>query len=148
MVAAMTREEVHKVLTYLVKAGKLQPVEGQTAVWSDVLAGVRYVDAIEACRALARSDREWVSAGDVLGEVRRLRRARIGNREAPAPPPNLSAAEYVAWRRAYYDALGDGDDVETADDRACATIGARRAPDELVKVDVAGLIERGAPRGA
>ncbi|MEE6280175.1 hypothetical protein [Georgenia sp. MJ170] len=150
MAHAMTAEQVHNVLAYLVKAGKLQPVDGMVAVWRDVLTGVRYGDAIEACRSLAAGEAGWLTPGHLFGEVRRLRRARIGNRSAPAPPPSVAGDGWAQLRfqRAYIEALGDGDDDDVADERACAAVGVHREPEVLVAVDVAGLIERGGPDGA
>lgn len=119
----MTHEEAHNVVTYLVAAGKLQPLEGQATIWRDALnhTRVRYTDAIEACRAIAAGTGSWLTPGDVIAEVRKVRATRIGNRTAPEPPPALAddPAGQQRWIRAYYAALGDGRDETEADTSAC-----------------------------
>jgi hypothetical protein len=124
----MTEEHAALVVAYLNRAGLLPAMTGQAAVWRDALWGVRYADAVEACRALARQpDRvAYVKPGDVLREVRKLRADRIGNRRPPAPPVPLDPVEDLAFGRVYMLALGDGATEADADAAACAAAGVER----------------------
>lgn len=144
----MNREETHNVLTYLVTAGKVQPLDGQAGVWHDALAGIRYEDAIAACRAVAASDKTWVTPGTVQAEVRRIRRERIGNATPPPPPPDVTDPRaQIAYQRAWYAAVGDGQAPEAADAAACAQIGAQRLAEVETRRPVSALLE-GAVRHA
>jgi hypothetical protein len=123
----MTEEHAALVVAYLNRAGLLQAMTGQAAVWRDALWGVRYSDAIEACRALARRPGVvQVKPGDLLFEVHLLRKGRIGNRRPPAPPVELSAEADAEFGRVYVRALGDGATEAEADAVACAVAGVER----------------------
>lgn len=122
----MNREETANVVTYLVAAGKLQPVDGQAAVWHDALGALRYADAVEACREIAAGEGSWVTPGTVRAAVRRIRSGRIGNQVPPSPPPDVSASAQIDYQRAFLGALGDGLDRTEADRAACSQIGAQR----------------------
>jgi hypothetical protein len=130
----MTHEQAALVVTYLNRAGMIQAMEGQAAVWRDALYGVCYEDAIEACRELVRrAGVVQVKPGDLLAEVRLIRRARIGNRVAPAPPVELPPARDAQFCRAFLRALGDGADEDQADAQACRAVGVVRG--ELPEAD-------------
>lgn len=123
----MLETEALDVVAYLNRAGLLQAMTGQAAVWRDALWGVRYPDAIEACRALARRPGVvQLKPGDLLFEVRKLRAGRIGNRVPPAPPVELSAEAGARFGRVYLRALGDGATDAEADAVACRMAGAVR----------------------
>jgi hypothetical protein len=123
----MSNQEALALTTYLVRAGMLQPVSGQAAVWRDALAGVRYEDAQEAVRALARRPGVvLVKPGDLLFEVHKLRASRIGGRRPPAPPVELSPEADAEFGRVYVRALGDGASEAEADAAACAAAGVVR----------------------
>lgn len=123
----MGHAEATNVVAYLNRAGMLQAMEGQAAVWKDALWGVRYADAMEACRELVRRPGVvQVKPGDLLLEVRKVRAARRGNRVPPAPPLELPADAQLAFGRAYMRALGDGASEAEADAAACHVVGAVR----------------------
>lgn len=124
----LSNTEAAGVVAYLNRAGLLPALVGQAAVWRDALWGVRFPDAQEACRVLARQpDRvAYVKPGDVLREVRKLRADRIGGRRPPAPPEPLDPAADLAFQRAYLVALGDGATEADADAAACAAVGVVR----------------------
>jgi hypothetical protein len=124
----MTREQVSYLVAYLNRAGLVIAVEGQAAVWHDALWGIRYEDALEACRQLARrpGGSRFMVPGDLLVEVRKVRNARIGNRVPPAPPDELPAEAQAEFGRAYLRALGDGLTETQADQAACAVAGVVR----------------------
>lgn len=123
----MTEEHAALVVAYLNRAGLLQAMTGQAAVWRDALWGVRYEDAVEACRELARRPGVvQLKPGDLLFEVRKLRAGRIGNRRPPAPPVELDAADDAKFGRVYLRALGDGGTEAEADAVACRVLGVER----------------------
>lgn len=126
----LSQTEAVNVVAYLNRAGLLLAMEGQAAVWQDALWGVKYADAVEACRTLAREplrNGRFVTPADVLGAVRRLRAGRIRDRVAPAPPVPLPPAIEKLFGQTYVRALGDGATEEQADELACSTVGVVRA---------------------
>lgn len=77
--------------------------------WHDVLSAYRLEDARAAAAQLA-ARQPFISPGELVPEIRRIRDARIGD-QAPAylPPINgETGAEYIARRRAQLAAIGDG----------------------------------------
>lgn len=104
--------EAASLVAYLNRAGLLQALEGQAAVWADVLGEVRYVDAVEAARKLVAthtSDLRWVTPADMLAAVRALRAARVA--AAPPPLPAVDPDDVVAYqleRRRMLTAIADG----------------------------------------
>jgi hypothetical protein len=127
MTRRMTQEQALSLVAYLNRAGMLQAMEGQAAVWRDALEGVRYLDAQEAARSLVRRPGlHWLSPGDLLAEVRAIRKARIADRVVPAPPVELDVDTEFRFRRAYLAALGDGASEPQADAEACKAVGVTR----------------------
>lgn len=114
----MKQTEAASLVAYLNRAGLLQALEGQAAVWADVLGEVRYVDAVEAVRQMSTtrtSDERWVTPGDVIAAVRALRAARV--LAAPPPLPNVDpddVAAYQAERRRLTKEIADGRDPQQA----------------------------------
>lgn len=126
----MTQEQAVALVAYLNRAGMLQAMEGQAAVWRDALHGVNFRDAQDGCRALVRRPDapRFVTPGILLQEVRRIRAARIAGRDAPAPPEALAWADDRRFKRVYLGALGDGASEADADAAACAAVGVVRPP--------------------
>lgn len=136
----MNRAETAEVVAYLNRAGMVWAVEGMVEVWHDALGDQRVEDVQQACRDLvrsaARSERTGnrnVTPGEVFGQVRRIRAARIGGRLVPAPPEAVgdSAEAQIRFHREYLRALGDGAEPEQADAVACRAVGARRPAGEV-----------------
>jgi hypothetical protein len=124
----MTHEQASNIVAYLNRAGLLIAMDGQAAVWHDALWGIRYQDAMEATRNLARrpGGAHFLVPGDLLAEVRKIRAGRIGNRRPPAPPEQLEPEQDLRFQRAYLLALGDGESENTADRAACEAVGVLR----------------------
>lgn len=79
------------------------------AIWSVVLAGVRYEDAREAVVAIAQRQ-AFIAPADVIAEVRRIRRNRLASADRMLPdvdPDDVPA--WLAARRGQLAALADGD---------------------------------------
>lgn len=121
----MTHEQAAYLVAYLNRAGLLIAMEGQAAVWHDVLWGIRYEDAMDAARNLARrpGGAHLLVPGDLVAEVRKVRGARIGNRRPPAPPVQLPPDQDLTFQRVYLMALGDGQSENVADAAACEAVG-------------------------
>lgn len=134
----MNREETGNMVAYLNRAGLLYAMTDQVAVWHDAIgATVRYEDAKEACRNLARDPAlagrrggSFLTPGDVLTEVKRIRGRRMAGQLVPAPPSALDddPAGQLRFHREFVAALGDGVGPECADQQACAALGVQRAP--------------------
>lgn len=149
----MTNEQAVGLVAYLNRAGLLIAMEGQAAVWKDALWDVAHADAQEACRLLVREGvpERFARPVDLLRTVRKIRRARIGDRVPPAPPVELPAAAGLAFHRAYLRALGDGAAEEMADAVACRSVGVvrevlagpSRDPRELIEATAAALRREG-----
>lgn len=86
--------------------------------WQLVLDDVSYADAQQAVRTIYRrlaEQDDWkgyrrIEAADVLAECRRMWRARLDHLdlEALIPPPGLTVAEDVQWRRNAIRAIANG----------------------------------------
>ena len=77
--------------------------------WHDVLGQHRLEDARQAAANIA-GRQPFVSPGEIVTEIRRIRDARIGDTLPAYLPPadDETGAEYVARRRAQLRAIGDG----------------------------------------
>ena len=127
----MNRAETQTIVTYLNRAGLLQALEGQAAVWHDAIGRLDFTDAQAACRALAESrtgNDRWVTPGDVRAGVRAIRARRTAGITPPAPPVPLDVARDIAWRREYVRARGDGSTDQAAQDTANHVLGITPEP--------------------
>ncbi|QOP64942.1 hypothetical protein SEA_BRYNNIE_44 [Arthrobacter phage Brynnie] len=143
--SGMTQEQAVAVVAYLNRAGLVIAMEGQAAVWRDALYGVRYADAVDACRELVREGavrERFATPADVLRMVRRMRGKRLADAVPPAPPVALDVAADLAFRRAWLRAVGDGATEEQADAHACGVVGVVRAVESGPSRDPRELIEQ------
>lgn len=113
--------ELVTLVSQLCPGQKLGP--GTDVAWQLVLADCTYADAKDAVvviyRRLADIDNpvgyRRVEAAEILGECRRTWRRRLDrlDPEALVPPPGLSVAEDVEWRRRTVRAIANGAAVPT-----------------------------------
>jgi hypothetical protein len=78
--------------------------------WGDLMPDVRFVDAKEAVKIIARRS-PWISPAEIIAEVKRVRGERIAQHGEIVPPADLdpdNAEEYSNWLRAARQAIGDG----------------------------------------
>jgi hypothetical protein len=75
--------------------------------WTDLMSDVRFADAKEAARNLAKAQ-HFISPADVRREVRRIRADRIARHPHVDPPGNLTEIEYRSWLRDTQQAIADG----------------------------------------
>lgn len=124
--------------------------EADARAWAEALPDIRLEDARAAIVRHYRERRDWIMPADVLGLVRIVRRDRIIEAECRGalrvePPRDLDADLDITWRREYRAALGDGEDITSADARACSAVGATREPEaELTQRPVAQLVDAAA----
>lgn len=124
----MNQQQATSLVMYLNRAGLLNAMEGQGAVWADALSDVSYVTAQEVVRSMAATrttDQRWVTPGDVRAEVARIRKVRTSALGVFYPPAELDddVPKAIAWQRAYVEAIGDGETPDAATKRACDAIG-------------------------
>lgn len=124
----MNQTEAANLVLVLNRAGLVQAMEGQAAVWAMALEDVSYVTAQEVARAMVKgrtSDMRWVTPGDIRSEVARLRKQRTSAIGVVNPPAELAdrVADTITWQRAYVEAIGDGDAPDVAEKRACDALG-------------------------
>lgn len=145
-------EQMTAILRYLDSANLSGAKNGQVAVWLDVISAkfpqMRMEDAQQACRELAsrrtasKGD-TWITPGDLIAEVKKIRSdrlARIGS--AYRGPDGLTATQEREWTKRFIAAVGDGLEVEqaiTATDRALRVT---RAEVEAGARDVSQLLGR------
>lgn len=75
----MNHTETVQLIAYLDRAGLVQALDGQAAVWTDALDDVAYADAHQVARRLVRertSRDRWVTPGDIRAGVRELHAAQ------------------------------------------------------------------------
>jgi len=129
----MNQQQATSLVMYLNRAGLLNAMEGQGAVWADALSDVSYVTAQEVVRGMAATrttDQRWVTPGDVRAEVARIRKARTSALGEVNPPAELdeSPRRSITWLRAYVEAIGDGESPDAATKRACDALGIEVPP--------------------
>lgn len=105
--------------------------------WAEALDDVvNLADGKAAITQHARNSSEYLKPLHVNAEVRRIRKERVERiGDGGIPPAELADKHYVeaAWRREFARAIGDGDQFDTAEKRACAAVG----------VEVPAVIEGG-----
>lgn len=126
--------EAVQIVTYLNRAGLLPAMEGQAPVWQDALGNINATDALEACRNIARMPTGagrgglFVTPGELIGEIKRIRAKRTAGVELP-PPPSALAENPIAqqrWHRAFMHQVGNGFPPEAAEVFACERLGVPR----------------------
>lgn len=113
------------------------------AWWTLGLCELRFADAEAAMRHLVAGgigERKWITARDVIRQVRAIRAERHERAPEPVPPAGLEWAEEQRFRRWYWIAVGNGDAPPLALERAASGVGADRyiapaAPDTGEPVD-------------
>lgn len=123
----MNQQEATNIVLVLNRAGLVNAMEGQAAVWAMALEDVSYITAQEVARSMVTnrtSDQRWVTPGDVRAEVKRIRKIRADAMGGFIPPAELDERprDAIEWQRAYTEAWCDGDDEERAMKRACAAL--------------------------
>lgn len=104
----MNQQQAVALVSYLNRAGLLQALEGQSAVWADALDDVDFTDAQAAARTLARArtgGERWVTPGDIRAGVRDIRRARL--RANPLPVPAVDPDDARAYLAAFKAQVAD-----------------------------------------
>lgn len=117
-------EQMTVILRYLDSANLSGAKNGQVTVWLDVISAkfpqMRMEDAQQACRELAsrrtasKGD-TWITPGDLITEVKKIRSdrlARIGS--AYRGPDGLTGTQEREWTKRFIAAVGDGLEVEQA----------------------------------
>lgn len=143
----MKQTEAVTVVTYLNRAGLLHAMEGQGAVWADALEFVRFEDARDVARDLARTRRgadRWVTPGDIIDGASRLRASRVNGRTPPPPPPCIphdNVAAQIGWQRTVTRHLADGLDDGAATAAALTEMGLPPLEIEHTR-PVAALVEQ------
>jgi hypothetical protein len=81
--------------------------------WGSVLADLHFADCLTAVHAIARRQ-PFISASDVVAEVRRIREQRIDDARIPVPPLELAddGPAELAWRRQVLREIADGVPVD------------------------------------
>lgn len=143
----MNQTEAVTVVTYLNRAGLLHAMEGQGAVWADALEYVRFEDARDVARDLARTRRgadRWVTPGDIIDGASRLRASRVNGRTPPPPPPCIphdNPMAQIAWTRTVTRHLADGLTDAEATNATLAEMGLPPLQIEAAR-PVAALVEQ------
>lgn len=78
--------------------------------WGDLMPDIRFVDAKEAVKNIARRS-PWVSPAEIIAEVKRVRSERIARHGDITPPSDLDPDNYEAyraWLHAARQSIGDG----------------------------------------
>ena len=135
----MLATDTTKIVARLNFVGML-PVRdaAMVAIWHEDIGHLEFPLAFEAARWLSqnRGSAAYGQAkpADLLGAVKAVRRARIddllGNAPVPEPPAELdpdNVGAYLAWRKAWVKAAGDGASVDQANAHADLVLGIERA---------------------
>jgi hypothetical protein len=106
----MTPQETVILARYVKALCPQQAFDSHTPdAWHDVLGAYRLDDARQAAANLA-ARQPFISPGEIVPEIRRIRDSRIGS-DQPAyepPPEGETGAQYIARRRQQLAAIGDG----------------------------------------
>ena len=95
-----------------------QQIDDWTAeAWEMALWDITAADAMAAVRSMARRELEpgkarYIEPGHIRHAVRKLRDDRLTNHPAVEPPPDLSPAAYLEWRRDIVARIADGEIIE------------------------------------
>lgn len=84
--------------------------EADALAWSEVLEGIRLVDALEVVKRHYATCRDRVMPFDIRSGVKVLRERRLAEAPEPIPPHYLldKPEEYGAWLRAARAEIADG----------------------------------------
>lgn len=148
----MLAAETTTIVARLHLAGLL-PIRDPAAVqvWHEDIGHLDYPTALDAARWLTQH-RDSGAYGpakpaDLLDAVKAVRRQRIndllGNAPVPEPPAEIDPDDvprYLAWRKAWVDAAGNGASVAQANDHADHVLGITRAAVEQRTRPVAAIV--------
>lgn len=108
----MNATEAVTLCRYVKAACPQQAIDELTPrAWSDLLAGIRFEDAQEAARNLARRQ-PFVAPSEIIVEAKRIRAVRIRAHGDPIPPAGLDPAAEIVWRQDAWRRIGDGETVD------------------------------------
>lgn len=106
----MNAQEAIRLCRYVRAACPAQAMDEFTPMtWADLLSDVRYEDAQEAVRDLAKMQ-PFIAPAEIRAGVRRIRARRLELYGDPVPPPDLTPRQTVEWLRDAYRRIGDGED--------------------------------------
>lgn len=114
------------LLMYAAATDNRQPSEEAARAWAAALGDhVSITDgkaAIDAHRAVST---DWLMPAHINAEVRRIRKTRTDTIGKVNPPAELADRPHVenTWKREYANAIGDGEEPDSATKRACAVVG-------------------------
>jgi hypothetical protein len=81
--------------------------------WADLMPDIRYVDALEAVKALG-AKQVFIAVAEIIAEVKRIRSKRIAE-FGPMPPPPAEELDpdnwkaFIEWQKTTEKAIADGD---------------------------------------
>lgn len=95
--------------------------------WAEALdENVTLVDGKAAITAHANSSGDYLKPAHVNAEVRRIRKERVDRiGDGGIPPAELADRPHIeaTWKREFARAVGDGDQPDVAEKRACDAVG-------------------------
>lgn len=106
----MTPQETVMLARYVKMICPQQAFDSHTPdAWHDIIGPYRLEDARQAAANIG-GRQPFVSPGEIVTEIRRIRDARIGDTPPAYLPPadDETGAEYIARRRQQLAAIGDG----------------------------------------
>lgn len=107
----MTPTEAVTLCRYVRAACPQQAMDEYTPqAWADLLGDLRIEDAREAARNLGKRQ-PFISPSEIRTEVHRIRERRIAEHPEPAPPPDLTPVQTVAWLRDTRRRIADGETI-------------------------------------
>lgn len=130
----MKASETAALLTYAAALDGRDASRATAQAWADVLDDhMLYADAMSILKS-HYADSKWkIMPADINERSRELRRARQDSaiRDHPpiAPPEALDPddpSQSIGWTRAYWKAIGDGQNPSDADLTACEALGVAR----------------------
>lgn len=105
----MNHSDAVRICRWVAAALPQQRMDAATPdVWAELFADLRYVDAQEAVVRLAKRQ-TWVSAADIVSEVKVIRNRRLAENPIIEIPSHLRGREYVEWMRERTRRVMDGD---------------------------------------
>lgn len=75
--------------------------------WAELLDDLRLDDCTLAVKHLGRRQ-PFIAPSDIRSEVKRIRKDRLDRVPFPAPPPDLTPLETIAWQRQVTREIADG----------------------------------------
>jgi hypothetical protein len=112
------------LLMYAAATDNRQPSAEAAIGWANALnSHVSINDGKAAIDAHRATSTDWLMPAHVNAGVRAIRRRRTDAIGGMNPPPELDVADTIVWARSYVLAIGDGEEHQAAQKRACAAVG-------------------------